>query len=143
MRDSRALLSFVAVFAVLILFPSCSAKQDIKTANEAVGRFHNLLDAERFAEIYDGADQRFQQASGREDMLKFFAAVHRKLGNVRGSAARSFNISYFAGQGKMVVVGYYTTFERGAAQENFTWHMGKQGAQLVGYQINSNVLAVQ
>jgi hypothetical protein len=76
-------------------------------------------------------------ASNPEQFSKFLAAVHRKLGNAKGSSRLFLQVNRSYGK-KLLVVNFSTKFEKGTATETFTWLLvSEEKRQLEGYKINS------
>ncbi len=76
-------------------------------------------------------------------MLKFFAAIHNKLGNAGDASRSTININATT-NGTFLRVSYSTKYDKGTAEETFTWRKGVTGdLTLVGYHIQSNALIVQ
>jgi hypothetical protein len=79
--------------AVIVAFGvGCAAAAGKLTAERAVADFHAKLDAEHYAQIYAGADDRFKGASTETKFTALLAAVHRK----RGTVTKSDQTSWFA-----------------------------------------------
>lgn len=108
-------------------------------ANAAVQHFHDQLNAAQFEQIYLESDTRFQKAANKEDILKLFEAIHRKLGNTKSQSLSFWNMNATT-NGFFISVTYDTSFERGSGQENFTWVKNGNQLSLVGYHIQSNAL---
>jgi hypothetical protein len=109
-----------------------------KLANIAVEHFHEQLNNDRYDEIIGEADEGFSQA-GKDDLLKFFSAVHAKLGDAGASSFDNINVSATPTR-TFVTTRYSTAFSRGAATETFTWIKKAGALKLYGYNINSNAL---
>ena len=135
---------FRKLFAVATLactLGACSIVADTTASEQAVDKFHRMLDAGQFDAIYDQSSKALKNATTREDFDKLLAAVHRKLGNVR-SATRG-GISTFASlQGTRITLGYKTIYENGQADETFAFSLDGDKPILSGYRINSNALIV-
>jgi len=114
-----------------------------RSSDLAVEQFHRKLNSERFEEIYTQADHAFQESGKQEEILKFFGAIHKKLGNAgradRGTIKINTNTN-----GTFIAVTYTTVYERGTATETFTWRKDvADNLKLVGYNIQSNALITQ
>jgi hypothetical protein len=142
-RDTRAgSLPLLAVcILACLLFSSCaSTSNDVFMAKAAVAQFHQRLDAQQYHEMYAAADAKLHQETTEDDFTKLMTAVHGKLGNVTNATATGWNVSWYAGTGTTVRLGYKTTFASGAADEAFVWRISGGQALLYGYNINSNDL---
>jgi len=135
----RTLLASAGL-AIAILLSGCGNMMKGKAdAEKGVTDFHTLLDQEKYAEIYTAADKDFQAATPQEKLTKFLGTVHRKLGNVTGSATKNWTLNTFNGKNS-VVLRQETTFERGKGVETFTYVLRDGKALLLGYNINSDEL---
>jgi opacity protein-like surface antigen len=129
----------LALLAVALL--GCSSSAQRVVAEKAVSRFHEMLDAGRFAEIYATASDEFKKVSTQSDFVALLSAVHRKLGNMKSSVNQGWNVSYLA-SGTFVTLNYKTVYSGGEAAEQFMFHMQDDSAVLVGYHISSNALII-
>jgi len=108
-------------------------------SDAAVRRFHSLLDSKNYEELLLESDEAFQRAESHEELLKFLAGVHSKLGASHDST-RTYIGVIFTTNGTLVKVTYQSTFERGKVTETFTWRKAVDGGlSLHGYDIQSNV----
>jgi len=78
-------------------------------------------------------------AARREKFVPFLGAIHRKLGFVKESKRGNFNV-FFGTGGNRVTSGWETSFEHGPAAETFVYITRGNMPQLIGYNINSDVL---
>jgi hypothetical protein len=69
-----------ALMLALVL-GGCSVGKDVPLADGAVGQFHQLLNAGRFAQIYAAASPEMKSATSEADLTRLLAAIHRKLGD--------------------------------------------------------------
>ena len=116
-----------------------AAKGDAETA---VLTFHQMLDAERYAEIYGQTDDIFKNATPEGQFTEVLQAIHRKLGVVRSSAQTTFYSRDQAGTnpGSYISLTYKTEFAEGPATESFNWRVVDGKVYLAGYNINSTLL---
>jgi len=105
-------------------------------AEPQIAVFHERLDAGRYEEIYAAANDDFRKAAPKEKVLQLFSAIGKKLGKVKSSATKSWNVKTF-NLVTTVVFGVETQFEQGTATETFTFRVAGDQATLVGYNINS------
>jgi len=117
-------------------------KKDLEASTNSVSQFHAELNNEDYQSIYSQADQRFRDASKREDLFQLLGAVHRKLGTVQGAERQNFHVN-FNTSGTQVVVTYNTKFSGGDAVEEFVWAKDGDTLRLLHYNINSNALIVR
>ena len=107
----------------------------------AVQHFHDELNLEEYEQIFDEASPAFQQSGNKQETLKFFRAVRNKLGYAQES--HLVNIMVQSTTAGTFLIGIYTTkFDRGDAQERFTWL--RKGARLIlqGYNVESKAFII-
>ena len=143
MRTSLHRISFAVLLMLAVAGGSAcagfAAKGDAETA---VQTFHQMLDAERYAEIYGQTDEIFKNATAEAQFTEILQAVHRKLGVVRSSAQTTFYSRDQAGTnpGSYISLTYKTEFAEGPATESFNWRVVDGKVHLAGYNINSTLL---
>jgi len=120
----------------------CGAKQEIQTAESAVGLFHEQLNAGNYAQIYDASDEAMKNAASQEKFVALLDAIHRKLGWVQSSNRQTFFLNY-ATSGKTVRLTYATQFDNDKAAEEFVFRVKGKEAHLLGYHINSDALVTK
>jgi hypothetical protein len=133
----------LGVTAVLMtyLMWQCSSGllQGRALSNAAVEHFHEQLNSGQYQEIFDEADDAFRASDNQQELLKFLAAVHAKLG-AAGSESLS-NIQVNANtNGTFVTTRYTTVFTRGQAFESFTWVKRGDRLNLYRYNVQSKAL---
>jgi hypothetical protein len=101
-----------------------------------LGRFHSQLDSGAYDAIIGEADEAFRNADSQEELLKFLAGVHSKLGAVHDFTRTNIFVSANT-NGTFVKVTYNSTFEQGSAVETFTWRKVSGGLKLMAYHIES------
>lgn len=133
---------FILLLGFLLVLSGCSPTADTEAAEQAVPKFHQLLDAGRFAEIYELSSEELKKVASKQDFLALLEAVHRKLGNTKSSQKQTWNINYHT-SGTFVTLVYKTTYAEGEASEKFVFRMHDKAAVLAGYHINSNALILK
>lgn len=134
------------LFVSLVVATSCSGIAAKGTAETAVARFHDQLDAEKFDEIWDEADDAFKKATAKADFSALLAAIHRKLGRIVTAKQTGFFTQEQAGtnlSGSFISFTYQTEFAEGSGTEKFIWRVDGQRVRLVGYNINSSALILK
>jgi hypothetical protein len=129
----------IVTFAVFLLCSCTSPIGDVTSARNAVVRFHQELDQEKYVEMYAEAAPELRKATTQEDFLALMSAVHRKLGLVQDVTQTRFNVNWTT-SGTRVELQYQTKFSGGNATEVFTWGTGGDHSILIGYHINPNTL---
>jgi len=138
--------SSIAVTLVLItiLLWRCGTglMQGRQLSTNGVQQFHALLNSGQHEQIYDGASDAFRGGGSKEDLIKFFQSIHRKLGDAGSSNLNRLNVTATP-TGTYITAVYTTTFAAGEAVETFTWLKSGQGVVLNGYNIQSMKLITE
>jgi len=117
------------------LTAACSGKS-IQVAQAATSEFHERCSRSAFDDIYAASDPEMQSSASKDEFLKLMNGVQKKLGAWQTSSSLGWNV--MAGtKGIRVSLGFQSTFEKGAAKEQFVWHVQGDKAALVGYHVNS------
>lgn len=136
--------SFGSVILMLFCLTACSSvKSDLSLTDQAVTRFHQQLDSEQYHAIYSGSHAEFRKQAPEDDFVSFAQAVHRKLGHVRYTSLKNFQVRWLAGKGTVVTLFYETQFEEAKAGETFNWQVNDGKPLLYGYNISSNALVTK
>ncbi len=132
----------VLTIVALFLTAACNPLDRIQSSGTATTRFHQRLDTEQYAAIYDETSQQFRKTTSESDFLALLAAVHRKLGAFKTSEERGLQINATP-DGISVTLTYDSTFAAGHAAETFQWLQQEGNCWLANYQINSNTLILK
>ncbi len=139
MSTMRALILLVVLaFATA----GCSMSGDKTAAEQGVDRFHTMLDAGQFEQIYAGATADCRRITAQQDFVALLNAVHSKLGAMRSTKERNWRIN-FDNKGTFVTLTYATTYAGGDAEEQFVFLIDQDTPALQGYHINSNALGTK
>jgi hypothetical protein len=130
------------LIALAFTLSACSGSADVASAKLAVMRFHELLDASRFTEIFEQSSDDLKKASTQAEFVALLEAVHRKLGDTKSAVDQTWNVNYHT-SGKFITLTYKTVYSEGEAAEQFVFQMQGNSAALVGYHINANALIVK
>ncbi|MBA3669309.1 MAG: DUF3887 domain-containing protein [Sphingomonas sp.] len=125
------------VAAMTVTLASCSSGQDLASADKAVERFHQQLNAGQFESIYAQSAPTWKANTPKNDTSRLFAAVRSKLGPYKSGTRNSWRVNY--GTNANTVVLFDSVYEKGKAQETFTFANGKN-SPLIGYNVNSLAL---
>jgi hypothetical protein len=109
------------------------------SAERAVTKFHQQLDAEQYHDIYAAAPQGFRDGGPEDRCARFLQVVHHKLGEVRESNQTGFFFNINT-EGTWIKLNYRTEFRNGMADEQFIWKVSGDQALLYRYDINSTEL---
>ena len=137
------ILSVVGVLVAFLMWQCGTALYEgAKKSDVAVSHFHELLNNENYEQICTEADPAFQASDKKEELIKFLSAVHRKLGRAGEAKRGTVNVNANT-NGTFVSVDYQTQFDKGPAQENFTFKKTITGElKLLGYHIQSSALVL-
>jgi hypothetical protein len=130
------------IAALVVVVAGCSMSADTKLAEEAVARFHTMLDAAQFAAIYADAADELKKVTTQDKLTALLEAVHRKLGTVKSSMRQTWNVNYHT-SGTFITLTYATSYEGGDASEQFIYRLQGADARLAGYHINSEALVLK
>lgn len=133
---------FILVAALMLAICGCNISADTSAAEQAVPRFHALLDAARYAEIYEKSSDDLKKATSQKDLLALLEAVHRKLGKTKSSEQQGWKVNHTS-SGSFVILNYKTSYAEGDATEQFVFRLEDKVALLAGYHINSNALILK
>jgi hypothetical protein len=131
--------AIAALCAVLVA--SCSSSTDLPKGEGAIGAFHERLEAGRYAEIYAKSTPDMKAHGSAEDMSKFLAAIHRKLGPIQSGKTVGWRENYNS-SGHLLVMTYQAQYEKGEAEETFQFRFDGDAAVLDGYHVNSPALVL-
>ena len=127
------------IMAAALAVGGCSASRDKNAAEEGVIRFHEMLDAGRYHDIYAGSGTEFRQSGSEQVATETLQRIHDRLGAFRSSHQSGWRVN-FGTAGNVVNLTYDTQFASGAGHEDFVFRIGGTKAQLVGYHVNSPAL---
>lgn len=126
------------ILAPLLLLAGCAGGGgDVSTAQSAVRAFRAQLAAGQGAAIYAAAAPSMREATRQGELMALLDAVHRDLGPFRWAS-----YPRLKRQGAMVRLDYASAYQRGPAAEAFVFRVENGRAQLVGYDIRSELLDV-
>ena len=126
----------------LLLLSACSGGEQTEQANAAIERFHADLNRGDFGQIYARTDPEWKQSSPEKASTQLFSGIRRKLGQFKSSKQIGWKVNYGT-NGTLVVVQHESVFEKGPAQETFTYRITQGNPRLLGYNINSNALIAE
>jgi hypothetical protein len=134
----------VTLVLIAILFWRCGTGliEGRQLSANGVQQFHALLNTGQHEQIYDGASDAFRSGGSKQDLIKFFQSIHRKLGDAGSSTLNRLNVAATP-TGTYITAVYRTTFMEGEAVETFTWLKSGHAVVLNGYNIQSMKLIVE
>jgi hypothetical protein len=127
------------VIAAFILLSACSSGEELASAEKEIVRFHTDLSAGKGEQIHDRASADWKQATAKPDAVQLFSGVRSKLGKFVSGKQEGWRVNYTT-NGTIIIVQYNSKFEKAEGVETFTFKKNGDGAQLVGYNINSKAL---
>jgi hypothetical protein len=130
------LVAIVLLFGYFAWQCGSGMKAGALLSDEAVRHFHSQLDSEAYGDIVRDSDEAFQNSENRDELVKFLAGVHSKLGPSRDFARTNIFVNANT-NGTFIKVTYQSTFDQGNAVEAFTWKKAATGLKLVRYDVNS------
>jgi hypothetical protein len=135
-----------SLLAAALLFFTWQCGSGMRAASllsdDAVRRFHTQLDSGAYDDIVRESDEAFQNSASREQLLRFLAGVHSKMGPSHGITRANVFVNATT-NGTFIKVTYQSTFDQGNAVEAFTWRKAGGGLKLVAYNVQSNVFVQQ
>jgi hypothetical protein len=146
-KPRRVLWKWSLIVAVVVLgyfMWQCGSglRAGARLSDDAVRHFHAQLDSAAYSDILGESDEAFQTSDSNEELTKFLAGVHSKLGSSRGFRRLGLNVNA-ATNGTFISVSYQTTFDQGNAEETFVWKRVPEGLKLFRYNVNSNVFVTR
>ena len=146
-KPKRVLLKWSLLATVLILgyfMWQCGSGMSAgaRLSDDAVRHFHSQLDSEAYSDIVRDSDEVFQNSENRDEIIRFLAGVHSKLGPSHGFTRTSIFVNANT-SGTFIKVTYHSTFDQGNAVEAFTWKKVGAGLKLVRYDVNSKAFLTQ
>lgn len=146
-KPKRVLLKWSLLATALVLgyfMWQCGSgmKAGARLSDDAVRHFHSQLDSEAYGDIVRDSDEAFQNSANRDEIVKFLAGVHSKLGQSHGFNRTNIFVNAST-NGTFIKVTYQSTFDQGNAVEAFTWKKAGIALKLVRYDINSNAFVTR
>ena len=136
---TKELTSLVLVCGLLLTAGACGITKHKQNAEKGVAKFHQLLNAEQYHEIYVQSDKLFQQSATEADIVAFLGAVHSKLGTVKNATVQGWHVNATP-TGTFVTLGYNVEFSEGKGMEEFVFKMNGNEPLLFNYNVNSPLL---
>jgi hypothetical protein len=129
----------ISIIAAALAVGGCSATRDKAAAEAGVVRFHQMLDAGRYHDIYAGAAAEFRQTGSEQEEIGVLRMIHDRLGAFRSSQQSGWRVNYGTG-GNIVNLTYNARFASASGHEDFVFRINGDAPQLVGYHVNSPAL---
>ncbi len=141
-RRRRSARFWLAVLSPLVLLGACGcfvikAKKAASEAEREAVRFHQRFAAAQYDAIYDGAAPGFRAAVTRADSIKYFAAIHDKIGACRQPAWPLTSFANATPNGTTVRLEYRLECGSGVLEEAFVFAVSAEGARLLFHHASS------
>jgi hypothetical protein len=124
-----------------VAITGCSYQADFGASKTATETFHHLMDRGEYAAIYDSSANGFRGSLNRENSVKFFARINRKMG-VCEIAPATFGGYRVTPSATFVTVNSSRTCRNGTLEEQFVWLMIAGKPALLKYNANNPLLLV-
>jgi PBP1b-binding outer membrane lipoprotein LpoB len=132
-------IPIIAILALALLLPGCTADKTRAAAESAVDDFHQRLDKGDFETLYTAAHPEFKAATTEKDFLAYLAALHGRLGAIQQTAETDWTVDTLKTDARAKLV-YQTKFSGGDAVETFLYEIDGDRALLCAYHIDSPAL---
>ena len=132
MNRIRQLCAFLAI----ALVTGCSSGADVAAARTGVAQFRELMEAQQFRQIYEGASGEFRKGTQEEQFIRILTAFRGKLGSVKDTKDFALKVTYRL-SGTRVELSFKTEFEKGSGIESFAYDIVQGNASFVGYRVES------
>lgn len=139
MHTTLRILGSLLPGILLLGMQGCGTSAPTPLAQSAVSSFHSELNAAKFDDIWNGADDLFRNKTSHENYAKLAANVHSKLGLVTSTTAQGWSVNYTDSEAR-VVLHEQTQFQHGSGLETFMYIVHGNSARLAGYNITSDQL---
>ena len=135
----------IALFLMLIM-SACKEMERSRVPSEVqevVTNIGELIDQERYEQIYSESSERWKQDVSLEQSNEVFKTMRTKLGKVGSRSLHSAAEQQNSGgvlKGHVFILSYQTRFERGEGMETFTLIEENGQWRLARYFVNSTAL---
>ncbi|HEU5460117.1 MAG TPA: DUF4019 domain-containing protein [Pyrinomonadaceae bacterium] len=141
----RFSILLIAVFLTLIVLACGQAGGGRVPAEvqEVVAHIGDLIEQERYDQIYNESSERWKQEVTLEQSNETFKTMRTKLGTVSSRSLHSATEQENSGgvlKGHVFILTYQTRFERGQGMETFTLIEENGQWRLARYLVNSTAL---
>ena len=125
-------LNICILIVVFSFCGACSASKDKAVAAAATDEFHKRFNSSTFGDIYDHAEPVVREMQSREDFLASMERMRKGQGAVLQKKELAVEYNYST-DGNMINLVYEVTYEKGIANEQFTWTIVDGKGLLHGY----------
>ncbi|MEW4447723.1 hypothetical protein [Qipengyuania sp. JC766] len=132
-------MRYLAVLLGAVIVMACNPIERADEASEKIERFHADYNAQRDDAIWQRTGQEFKDSASREDLQQLIDMVRRNLGQMEESEQIGINMNSNL-NGSFTVVTTKSHFEKGLANEVFTFIARDDELELVGWNVRSDDL---
>lgn len=136
----RFVTKYGAICIVNFLFIGCVSlstvryDEDRETAIQATKQFHQLLNENRFEEIFELTDERARRTKSKDALISILTTLRKEQGSVLRSDLKDSEIQVRSTY-REVHLKLNTTFENETVVEIFVWYVANNKASLFSYAI--------
>ena len=144
MNGGRLWIVSVTVAAFLAAAGCMQDPPDLRSATEAVDRFHAGINDSHYDDVCQTVEPHALAGTTGLECRQFLAYVHQHLGNNAESRRVYFRVAPTPKDGgSNVAMNYVTRFAGGEAKEHFEWHVNGSAVRLASYHIDAARLRAQ
>jgi hypothetical protein len=133
---------------MLLSTSSCSVsvrpgyvEDDKRTAELAIGQFHERFNTEHYQEIYDDAHDIFKKGQRQDDAIKAMEQTRDRFGKIEQVTDKWINV--IIGAPVQIRAVYNTKFSKSDTTEMFIFVKERDAVKLVQYQIHPGTQKVE
>ena len=130
--------AWLAAIGTALIFAGCSTGRE--EAKQGVTEFRGRIAQRAFSDVYQTADPGLRAAVTEDKFVELLTALEDKLGAWQSAGDPTWTVMRTT-SGHYVKLIYQSQFAKGRAAEEFTWQIRSGQATLVGYYVNSPLLA--
>ena len=127
-------MRIAGILAAAVLLTIGGCKMPGSDARAKADVFHQRLDAGQFDTIWNESGPDIKTTTSKDEFVKLLATIHQRLGKVRETSQTGFNVHSDL-KGSVAQITLQTTFERGKAEETFSYKGSGADQKLAGYHI--------
>ena len=127
---------FITIILTIFL-TGCYFSSGIKAGDKAVAKFHEQLNNEEFAHIFDQSGVEFRETYDRQKIIDTFKHIRENLGKVESTTRLGWTVKNNS-FGLIAIINSDTKFEKGSAKERFVFLIvDDQKVELTDYEFGS------
>lgn len=130
----------LAIATVTLLGGGCGVPRARQAGVAKAEEIRQLLNADKYAEVYASASKQFRQAITEQQWNAFCADSRQRLGKWKAATVKDTDVLLVGTGGYMTNVTYAAEFEKGPATETFSLMVKGNMTELLGYNVDSPLL---